>query len=135
MSLPNRSIIEIENLRECGFAYPLDLYQYYSKTRFDIKKLARMSVDFGEIKNNTLILQYLDKLPFLLEEISRNDIIALKQKGIMTCCKDSISFTYSEFNKALSDIEERKIPLVKGVLYGSIKNQIELRDTNVKKKV
>ena len=134
-NLVKEVIIEIENLRECGFAYPLDLYQYYSKTRFDIKKLARMSADFGEIKNNTLILQYLDKFPFVLEEISRKDITALKQKGIMTCCKDSISFTYSEFNRVLSDIEERRIPLVKGVLYGSIKNQIELRDTNVKKKV
>ena len=134
-NLVKEVIIEIENLRECGFAYPLDLYQYYSKTRFDIKKLARMSADFGEIKNNTLILQYLDKFPFVLEEISRKDITALKQKGIMSCCKDSISFTYSEFNRALSDIEERRIPLVKGVLYGSIENQIELRNSKVKKKV
>lgn len=117
------------------FTKPLDLYDYYTKTSLDIKILARLSKGFGDIKNNTLILQYLDKFPFVLEEISRKDITALKQKGIMSCCKDSISFSYSEFNRALSDIEERRIPLVKGVLYGSIENQIELRNSKVKKKV
>ena len=128
-------IRKIVLLSKDNFTKPLDLYGYYAKTSFNIKELARLAESFSDIKNSTLILQYLEKFPFLFEEVTRRDITALKQKRIMSCCKDSISFTYSEFNKALSDIEEKGIPLLKEVLYGSIKRQIELRDTNVKKKV
>ena len=65
---------------------------------------------------------------------TRSDLSAIKQKSVFSCCEDSISFSYSEFNRALSDIDEKGMPLVKGVLYGSIKRQIGLKDVKVIKK-
>lgn len=130
-----KSVIkDIIILSKDRFKKPLDLYKYYEKTCFNIKILARLAESFSDIKNNTLILQYLNKFPSVLEEVTRRNLPALKQKGVFSCCEDSISFSYSEFNRALSDIDEKGIPLVKGVLYGSIKRQIQLKDVKVIKK-
>ena len=48
--------------------------------------------------------------------------------------KDSTRITTikaSGYNRALSDIDEKGMPLVKGVLYGSIKRQIGLKDVKI----
>ncbi len=131
--LINDVIKEIILLSREKFAKPLDLYEYYEKTRFDVKALARISSNFSGIKNATLIQQYLDKFPTIFENIDRKDIVSLRQKCIITCCKDSITFTNSDLSKALRDIEEKRLPISKGLLYSSIKRQIELRNDKVKR--
>lgn len=130
-----KSVIrDIIVLSKDKFNKPLDLYKYYEKTSFNLKILARLAESFSDIKNNMLILQYFNRFPSVFEEVTRSDLSAIKQKGVISSCKDSISFSYGEFNRALSNIEEKGMPLVKGVLYGSIKRQKELKDTKVMKK-
>lgn len=53
----------------------------------------------------------------------------------MSCAKETISFTTTDLSNALKDIDENDLPKVKGVLYGAIKKQVELRDSKSKTKV
>lgn len=116
------------------FKKPLDLYDYYTTTKFDFKSLGRASLSFNDIKNNKLILQYIDKFPDVFAGYDDKRIRLLKQTNILSCCNDSIRFTNIDLTKALEDINEKNLPKENGVLYYAIKRQVDLRDINVKKK-
>lgn len=116
------------------FKKPLDLYDYYTTTKFDFKSLGRASLSFNDIKNNKLILQYIDKFPDVFAGYDDKRIRLLKQTNILSCCNDSIRFTNIDLTKALEDINEKNLPKENGVLYYAIKRQVDLRDIKVKKK-
>ena len=52
-------------------------------------------------------------------------MIGLKTVGIITCCGDSISFNNKQMNDALADINEKKLPHIKGVIYYAIRRQLD----------
>ena len=52
-------------------------------------------------------------------------MIGLKSVGKITCCRKSISFDNKQLNKVLNDIDEKKLPHIKGVLYYAIKRQLD----------
>ena len=87
------------------------------------------------MKNGTIISSYLKKSYDITRGFDRKSIDVLKQRGTISCASKSLCFTNREFSNALKDIKEKNLPLQKGVLYYSIKRQIELRDKNVKKKI
>lgn len=121
-------------LNKDKFKKPLDLYDYYTTTKFDFKSLGRASLSFNDIKNNKLILQYIDKFPDVFAGYDDKRIRLLKQTNILSCCNDSIRFTNIDLTKALEDINEKNLPKENGMLYYAIKRQVDLRDIKVKKK-
>lgn len=127
-------IREIIMLNKDGFTKPLNLYKYYSKTKFDIKTFTKLSSAFTDIKNRNLLLRYLDHFFSILEAIDQNTLNSLKEKNMLSCCKDTITYTNEDLSGALADIKEKGMPLQKGVLYCALKKQIDLKDGKVKKK-
>lgn len=127
-------IRDIKILSKDNFKIPLDLYKYYSNN-YNLLYISKISKELPNLKNNTLILKYIEKFPSLFEFLDEKNINNIKYKGHIMCLSENINFTRPEFVKALKDIEDKGMPLLKGVLFGSIKRQIELKDTNTKRKV
>ena len=125
-------IRQIIILNRKGFKEHFDLYDYYSKTRFNLKELARLASGFNDIRNNTIILQYLDKFAPYFKEINDRTIATLRQTGVMSFDKESINFTKSDLVKAMESINENEMPKQSGVLYYAIKRQVELKNTKSK---
>ena len=88
----------------------------------------------GAIKNNTLLLSYVEKLSSLFVYLDEKSLNKIKLEGNMFCLSENINFTRDLFVKALEDIEDKGMPLLKGVLFGSIKRQVELEKNKIKKK-
>ena len=133
--LAHKVIYEIVDLSKNNFETPLNLYDYYTYTRCDINVFSRLVLNFEDVKNGTIISSYLKKSYDITRGFDRKSIDVLKQRGTISCASKSLCFTNREFSNALKDIKEKNLPLQKGVLYYSIKRQIELRDKNVKKKI
>ena len=127
-------IRDIKILSKDNFKIPLDLYKYYSNN-YNLLYISKISKELPNLKNNTLILKYIEKFPSLFVYLDEKKINNIKYKGHIMCLSENINFTRFEFVKALKDIEDKGMPLLKGVLFGSIKRQVELKDTNTKKKV
>ena len=125
-------IKEIKTLKETGFKEPLDLYEYYLHNTIDINYLARMALAYSNIKGRSLILKYIDNFKEPFSPINKQGIENTKRLGIISCCKKSIKFTNSDIKKALEEMNEKNLPYVKGVLYGAIKKEQELKDTKQK---
>ena len=127
-------IRDMKLLSKNDFKSPLDLYKYYSNN-YNLLYLAKIAKELPDLKNNTLLLSYVEKLSSLFVYLDEKSLNKIKLEGNMFCLSENINFTRPEFVKALKDIEDKGMPLLKGVLFGSIKRQIELKDTNTKKKV
>ena len=68
------------------------------------------------------------------EVLNEKELNIIKLKGQLLCLSKNITFTNSDLKNAVNDIEEKGMPLLKGILYGSIKRQKELKDAKVRKK-
>ena len=128
-------IEEICSLKESEFKEPLNLYEYYSHNSIDINYLARMALDYSDIKYRSLILKYIDIFKDPFSPINESAIESTKRIGIISCCSSSIKFTTSDITKAFKDMNEKDLPYIKGVLYGAIKKQQELKETKIKTKL
>lgn len=122
--LAREVIGQIIMLNKNGFKEYIDLYDYYSKTKFDLKALARLASGSDDIKYNTIILQYIDKLAANFKEINNRTIATLRQKRIMSFGKESISFNNTDLVKAVESINDNDMPMQSGVLYYAIKRQV-----------
>ena len=96
--------------------------------------IAKIAKELPDLKNNTLILKYVDKFSSLFEVINEKNLNTIKLRGHLFCLSENISFTNRDLKSAINDIEGKGMPLLKGVLYGSIKRQIDIKNSKVKKK-
>ena len=126
-------IRDIKLLSKDKFKTPLDLYKYYSNN-YNLLYIAKIAKELPDLKNNTLILKYVDKFSSLFEVINEKNLNTIKLRGHLFCLSENISFTNRDLKSAINDIEEKGMPLLKGVLYGSIKRQIDIKNSKVKKK-
>ena len=126
-------IRDIKLLSKDKFKEPLNLYKYYSNN-YNLLYIAKIAKELPDLKNNTLILQYIYKFPSLFEYLDDKRVNNIKFNGHLICLSEDISFTNSDLKNAITDIDEKGIPLLKGVLYGSIKRQVELKDVKAMKK-
>ncbi len=127
-------IYEIKILSTDGFKEPIDLYHYYTNTNYDLAALSRLALTFTDIKNTKLLSIYIERNPSLFKGIVQKEMDGYKQRGIISCSKDSVSFTKEELNKAIEDIKVNNLPMIKGVLYGAIKRQVAFRNDFTMKK-
>lgn len=126
-------IRDIKLLSKDKFKTPLDLYKYYSNN-YNLLYIAKIAKELPDLKNNTLILKYVDKFSSLFEVINEKNLNTIKLRGHLFCLSENISFTNRDLKSAINDIEGKGMPLLKGVLYGSIKRQIDIKNSKVKKK-
>lgn len=122
--LIKKVINDIVELKESGYREPFDLYEYYSNTDVDIYYLARLALDY-QIDNNSIILEYINNHKDLFLGIDEKGMIGLKSVGKITCCGKSVSFDRKQADNALNDINEKKIPHIKGVMYYAIRRQLD----------
>ena len=127
-------IRDIKLLSKDKFKEPLDLYKYYSNN-YNLLYIAKIAKELPNLKNNTLILRYIEKFSSLFELLNEKNLNIIKLKGNLLCLDDNITFTNSDLKKSINDIEEKGMPLLKGVLFGSIKRQKEIKNSKVKKKI
>ena len=80
------------------------------------------------------IQDYIVTFPCLFQKIEKWNLEILKSSKIFSLCGESIKFTQKDLKIALNDMQEKNLPCIKGVLYGAIKRQIELKDEKIKKK-
>ena len=59
-------IRDIKLLSKDKFKTPLDLYKYYSNN-YNLLYIAKIAKELPDLKNNTLILKYVDKFSSLFE--------------------------------------------------------------------
>ena len=78
-------------------------------------------------------MEYINNHNDLFLGIDEKGMIGLKTVGIITCCGDSISFNNKQMNDALADINEKKLPHIKGVIYYAIRRQLDKDKDKVKK--
>ena len=104
-------------------------------TNYNIMELSYLAITFSDIKNTQIIHKYLEKYYSIIKGVNDKDLEGYKHKRTMSCAKETISFTTTDLSNALKDIDENNLPKVKGVLYGAIKRQVELRDSKVKTKI
>lgn len=123
-NLIKKVIDDILELKESSYKVPFDLYEYYSNTDVNIYNVSRLALGY-QIDNNNVILEYLNNHNDLFLGIDEKRIIGLKTVGIITCCGDSISFNNKQMNAALADINEKKLPHIKGVIYYAIRRQLD----------
>ena len=126
-------IRDIKLLSKDKFKEPLDLYKYYSNN-YNLLYIAKIAKELPNLKNSTLILRYVEKFYSLFEVLNEKELNIIKLKGQLLCLSKNITFTNSDLKNAVNDIEEKGMPLLKGILYGSIKRQKELKDAKVRKK-
>lgn len=122
--LIEKVIKDIVDLEENGYKEPFDLYEYYSNTDVNINYLARMALDF-DIRNNSIILEYINNHKDLFLGIDEKGTVGLRAVGRITCCNNSISFDNKQISEALNNMNEKKLPHIKGVLYYAIKRQLD----------
>lgn len=127
------AIRDIKLLSKDKFKEPLDLYKYYSNN-YNLLYISKIAKELPNLKNSTLILRYVEKFYSLFEVLNEKELNIIKLKGQLLCLSKNITFTNSDLKNAVNDIEEKGMPLLKGILYGSIKRQKELKDAKVKKK-
>lgn len=127
------AIRDIKLLSKDKFKEPLDLYKYYSNN-YNLLYIAKIAKELPNLKNSTLILRYVEKFYSLFEVLNEKELNIIKLKGQLLCLSKNITFTNSDLKNAVNDIEEKGMPLLKGILYGSIKRQKELKDAKVRKK-
>lgn len=127
-------IEEIHVLKETGFKEPLGLYEYYLHNTININYLARMALTFSHIEGRSLILKYIDNFKDQFNPIDKKGIENIKRLGIISCCKRSLKFTNYDIKKALEEMNDKNLPYIKGVLFGAIKKEQELKDTKQKTK-
>lgn len=132
--LANQVVNKIEKLKEDNYNTPFDLYGYYSNTTIDLNYLALMNVGYSS-EVTQQIQEYIVTFPSLFQKIEKRHLEILKSSQIISCCGESTRFTSKDLRKAFEDIREKKLPCIKGVLYGAIKRQIEFKDEKIKKKV
>ena len=126
-------IRDIKLLSKDKFKEPLDLYKYYSNN-YNLLYIAKIAKELPNLKNSTLILRYVEKFYSLFEVLNEKELNIIRLKGQLLCLSKNITFTNSDLKNAVNDIEEKGMPLLKGILYGSIKRQKELKDAKVRKK-
>ena len=126
-------IKDIKLLSKDKFKEPLDLYKYYSNN-YNLLYIAKIAKELPDLKNSTLILRYIEKFPSLFVYLDEKSINNIKIRGHLFCLSENISFTNRDLKNALKDIEDKGMPLLKGVLYGSIKRQVDIKNNKVKKK-
>ncbi len=126
-------IRDIKLLSKDKFKEPFDLYKYYSNN-YNLLYIAKIAKELPNLKNSTLILRYVEKFYSLFEVLNEKELNIIKLKGQLLCLSKNITFTNSDLKNAVNDIEEKGMPLLKGILYGSIKRQKELKDAKVRKK-
>lgn len=131
-NLIKKVIDDILELKENSYKVPFDLYEYYSNTDVNIYNVARLALGY-QIDNNNVILEYINNHNDLFLGIDEKGMIGLKTVGIITCCGDSISFNNKQMNDALADINEKKLPHIKGVIYYAIRRQLDKDKDKVKK--
>ncbi len=127
-------IRDIKLLSKDKFKEPLDLYKYYSNN-YNLLYIAKIAKELPDLKNSTLILRYIKKFSSLFEVLDEKSINNIKLKGHLLCLRKNITFTNSDLKNAITDIEEKGMPLLKGILFSSLKRQIELKDGKVKQKI
>ena len=127
------AIRDIKLLSKDKFKEPLDLYKYYSNN-YNLLYISKIAKELPNLKNSTLILRYVEKFYSLFEVLNEKELNIIKLKGQLLCLSKNITFTNSDLKNAVNDIEEKGMPLLKGILYGSIKRQKELKDAKVRKK-
>ena len=132
--LINQVVSSINNLKEDSYATPFDLYKYYSSTTLNFNFLVEIARNYN-IEAAQTIEKYIRMFPNLFRRIDRRALDTLKSAKIISCCKESIAFTSKDLAQALESIKEKKLPHIKGVLHGAIKEQIELKDEKTKRKV
>ena len=132
--LANQIVNKIAKLKEDNYSTPFDLYKYYSNTTIDLNYLALMNVNYSSTVTKQ-IQDYIITFPNLFQKIEKRHLEILKSSKIISCCGESIQFTPKDLKIAFEDIKEKRLPCIKGVLYGAIKKQIELKDEKIKKKV
>ena len=123
-------IDEIKEANATNNKKPINLYDYYLMANMSIERLASIAKTFNDVKDKWLLEKYLEKNESILELVDDKKLRVFLQTNYITCGNDTVSFTNSEFKKALIDINEKNMPLTKGTIYGAIKHQKEL----VKKK-
>ena len=126
-------IRDIRLLSKDKFKHHLDLYKYYSNN-YDLLYISKIAKELPDLKNSSLISKYIEKFPSLFQYLDEKTIYNIKLSGHFYCLRESITFTNNDFNNAIRDIEMKGMPLYKGVLYESLKRQIELKNNKVKKK-
>ena len=129
-NLVKKVIDEIKEVNATNNKKPINLYDYYLMANMSIERLASIAKTFNDVKDKWLLEKYLEKNESILELVDDKKLRVFLQTNYITCGNDTISFTNSEFKKALIDINEKNMTLTKGTLYGAIKHQKEL----VKKK-
>ncbi len=129
-NLVKKVIDEIKEANATNNKKPINLYDYYLMANMSIERLASIAKTFNDVKDKWLLEKYLEKNESILELVDDKKLRVFLQTNYITCGNDTVSFTNSEFKKALIDINEKNMPLSKGTLYGAIKHQKEL----VKKK-
>ena len=122
---------EVNLLEQEGRGRPFNLYGYYSKYSVNFNELVKIGLSFDGLPNQNKILNYFERNRTLFDPIDRARITGLSQIGRLNCGNMGIKFTTGDLYKALEEINEKKYPLVKGVLYGAIKKQIRLRKSNM----
>lgn len=134
-SVLTKSVIrEMIELSKDGFKMPFDTYNYYSNNDMNLKRLGEYARECTNFKNKSLILNYIGKFHNIFEGVDSKTLNSLKQSHRISCCKDTIVFTNGDLSKAIEDIEEKHLPHQKGVLYGAIKRQVELRNSKIMEK-
>ena len=124
-------IRDIKLLSKNDFKSPLDLYKYYSNN-YNLLYLAKIAKELPDLKNNTLLLSYVEKLSSLFVYLDEKSLNKIKLEGNMFCLSENINFTRDLFVKALEDIEDKGMPLLKGVLFTSIKRQVDIKNSKIK---
>ena len=124
-------IRDIKLLSKNDFKSPLDLYKYYSNN-YNLLYLAKIAKELPDLKNNTLLLSYVEKLSSLFVYLDEKSLNKIKLEGNMFCLSENINFTRDLFVKALEDMEDKGMPLLKGVLFTSIKRQVDIKNSKIK---
>lgn len=132
--LINQVVNSINKLKEDNYTMPFDLYKYYSTTTLNFDFLVEIARNYN-IEAAQTIEKYIRMFPNLFRRIDRRALNTLKSAKIISCCNESIAFTNKDLAQALESIKEKKLPHIKGVLHGAIKEQIELKDEKTKRKV
>ena len=94
--------------------------------------LQKLLKELPDLKNNTLLLSYVEKLSSLFVYLDEKSLNKIKLEGNMFCLSENINFTRDLFVKALEDIEDKGMPLLKGVLFTSIKRQADIKNSKIK---
>lgn len=101
-----------------------NLYDHYERYGIDLYKLKQLAINFRKVDEYTILEKYILKNPSSVYILDMNELETLNYLKYLSCNNETICFDNNILNSVIADLEEKKFPMIKGLIFEGIKRNM-----------